>query len=180
MQALHDAIKSKYGVSDAVSSQVVAALAEVERHRQDSTGGQAQGFRARKPGETSTPQSIPDIATIIGSQGGGSSRSTSVSASGSGLIGIILSILQALFSLFMSNQRNQNSGAVTNILNDLLGGATHPSQAPDLNSVLGNLLGGSAGGQSLNINDLAQSVLNNHPSGGQGKLIQPRSSQRGS
>ncbi len=184
MQALHDAIQSKYGVSSEVSNQVVAALAEIERHRQAS-GGQAQGFRARTPSDgapTGGSASIPDINTIIrNTTGSAPSGNRNVSVQGSGLIGIIISVVMSLISMFLGSRgagQSQNSSAVTNILGDLLGGATHPSQAPDLTNILGGLLGGAGtGGQSANIQDMMQSMLGGQsaPQSGQSPLTRPRS-----
>jgi hypothetical protein len=181
MQPLRDAIKQKYGVSDEVSNQVIKALAEVERNRQIASGSQVQGFRARQPGDPRGTKEVPDIGTIIGqSTGTMNRRSTTGSAGSSGLIGMIISIVMSLLGMFLGNRQSQgsgSSGAVTSILSDILGGAQHPSQAPDLGSILGGLLGGSGSmgstsGQGVDINDIMNSMLNDQSPSPQ--LTRPR------
>lgn len=168
MQPLRDAIKKKYGVSDKESDQVIAALTEIERHRQDSAGSQVQGFRARQPGDANRSKEVPDIGTIVRESSGGRQTSrTSGQVQGSGLIGIILSIIMSIVGMFLSNRQPQgssNNTTVTNVLTDILGGATTPSQAPDLGSILGGLLesntGTSSGNQTPDIQDMVQILLN--------------------
>ena len=58
---------------------------------------------------------------------------------------------------------------VTNILGDLMGGATNPTQAPDLASILGGLLGGSSGSQSSDIETLVTSLLGGQTSSQRGR-----------
>jgi len=182
MQPLRDAIKKKYGVSDEVSNQVIKALTEVEKHRQDAAGDQVHGFRARQPGEQSAgrTQQVPDIGTIIGQATNSPSRQTSVSAQGSGLIGIIISVVMMIIQMVMGrkdqSQGSSTSSPVTSILTDLLGGATQPGQAPDLASILGGLLESGtsgpatqSGNQSFDIQEIMEGMLGNQASSSTGR-----------
>lgn len=186
MQPLRDAIKKKYGVSDDDADQVISALTEVEKYRQDSTGAQVHGFRARQPGERSAPQQAPDIGTIIGQTTGTRSRQgSSGGIAGMGFVGMIISIFMTILRVILGSRSRQGqgtqggSGAVTSVLTDLLGGATTPSQAPDLASILGGLLGGNsgtmtggtAGNQTMDVNDMVQILLNQSGSSG---MTRPR------
>ena len=187
MQPLRDAIKKKYGVSDEVSDQVITALAEVERHRQDAAGSEVQGFRARQPGEQSAgrTQQAPDIGTIIGRSTNAPSRQTSGSGQSSGMIGIIISVVMMIIQMVMGRNRqsqgSSTSGPVTNILGDLLGGATQPGQAPDLASILGGLLEGGtsgsstqSGNQAIDIQEIMEGMLGNQAASSTGRT-RPRS-----
>lgn len=187
MQPLREAIKKKYGVSDQESDQVIKALAEIERVRQDAAGPQVQGFRARQPGDKTNAKEVPDIGTIIGQTTNTRSRQTGSAGgvAGMGFVSIIISIFMTILKVFLGSRQAQGtqgtqggSGAVTSILTDLLGGATNPTQAPDLGSIIGGLLqnsGGTSGGQTPDIQDMVQVLLNqpSSPTGNPG-LTRPK------
>ena len=138
MQQILNAIKTKYGVSDQVSSQVLSALTEIEKHRQIAAGGQVAGMPSLNQGAQ-----VPNINSIVG----GLLNNGNPSQSG-GLLDIIKSLIALVMSVLGGNQTQggnnaNNANNVMSILNDLTGGATHPGQAPDLTNILGNLLGNS-------------------------------------
>lgn len=146
---LRNAIQSRYGVSKKTSNQVIKGLAEIEKHRQ----GTAVGLPGRPGPSTQQSEQVPSIDTIIGGLFG-----SGASAQGGGILGLIITIIKRLFGLGGS----QGGQDVTNILNDLTSGATHPNQAPDLASILLGLLGSSmtgSGGQTAGVEDLVTSLL---------------------
>lgn len=159
---LRDAIKSKYGVSNKTSGQVIRALTEIEKHRQ----GISVGLPGR-PGPEQDEQ-VPDIESIVGGLAG-----SSYSAQSGGILGLIINVIKRLLGLGASGQ-SQGGQDVTNILSDLMSGATHPNQAPDLASILLGLLGSNglttgSGGQAPDIEELVMSLLGGQTSsrGGQ-------------
>jgi len=164
---LRDSIKTKYGVSSRTSNQVITALTEIEKHRQ----GKATGLPGRPGSEQNQSQSqsqsqsdqIPIIDTIIGGLDG----SGSSSQRGGGLLGLIINFILSLFTRRGGSQA-QGSNNVMNILTDLTGGATNPSQAPDLASILLGLLGGGStagsSGQAPDVEDLITSLMSGRSS----------------
>lgn len=154
---LRDAIKSKYGVSGRTSNQVIRALTEIEKHRQ----GKAVGLPGR-PG-TQQDEQVPNIESIVGGLSG-----SGYAAQGGGILGLIITLITRLLGLGRSGP-SQGGQDVTNILGDLMGGATNPNQAPDLASILLGLLGGGAsttgsGNQAPDIDDLVMSLLSGQAS----------------
>lgn len=148
---LRDAIKSKYGVSNRTSNQVIRALAEVEKHRQ----GKAAGI-PRRP-DSQQEEQVPNIESIVSGLSAGG-----FSAQGGGILGLIISLITKLLGFGRSGQ-SQGGQDVTHILSDLMSGATQPDQAPDLASVLSGLLGGGSttgsSGQAPEIEELVTSLL---------------------
>jgi hypothetical protein len=167
VKELRNAIQTKYGVSKKTSGQVIKVLTEIERQRQVAIGlpgrpgpGQSnqqvqQVQQVQHAQQAQQAQEVPNIESLIGGVlGGGSSQR-------GGLLGLILTILLKLFGMGGSSSQSQSGNNVTSILNDLMGGAIHPGQAPDLSSVLGGLLGGStgSGGQASDIESMVTTLL---------------------
>ena len=168
---LRDAIKSKYGVSNRTSNQVITALAEVEKHRQrasvsipsrprpgvqQSEPVQLFQQQAQQSQHAQQGEQMPSIETIVGGLTGGG-----------GLLGLILGLIKKFLGGGASSQSQGNQN-VSNILTDLMSGATNPNEAPDLANVLTGLLGGSgaqsgSGGQP-DIEGLITSLLSGQTS----------------
>ncbi len=179
-EQLVNAIKQKYGVSDEVGQQVVNALVEVEKHRQTSGmrgaqtpdimsivggllgGGQQQGGQGggdlmgmvnsllggqQPQGNQQSGQGGGDLMGMVNSLLGGQQPQGNQGGQGGGdLMGMVSSLL--------GGGQPQGGHNMVSILGDLLGGASHPSQAPDLMNIVGGLLGGQGGDVSGMVNNL--------------------------
>jgi hypothetical protein len=152
---LRDIIQNKYGVSSKTSGQVIQALTEIEKHRQGLPG---------RSGTTQDGQA-PNIENIVGGLFG------SGSAQKGGMLGLIITIIMKLFGMGKSGQP-QSGNNVSSILSELMGGATHPGQAPDLASILVGLMGTGSGGQASDIEGMVTSLLSGQASS-QGGLKRP-------
>ncbi len=128
------ALKDKYGVSDAEAQQILGVLVAAEHQKQSGAGGSITGMRG-----AATPRGN-DFMDIVGGLLGGTAQGGN--QGGGDLMGM-------LGGLLGGGQSGQGGGAdIMGIVTDLIGGATnHPNQGgsgADLMGILGGLLGGNA------------------------------------